>query len=182
MKHEAAREDQERRKMEHDGKGMSIGYRGKIHTWRPDDLTEFTEPSPSWAANTCSASTEIPSLLWHPKVHCNFRTSPPLSSFLSMPHLISLRSILILFSDLRLGLPSGFLPRVFLPKRLCIPILSHVRYMIFPPHSKTKLRGFSPQANYTDRAAAACRWSWCQLLRIQGVARNGSPRALISIF
>jgi hypothetical protein len=24
---------------------------------------------------------------------------------------------------------------------------------------KTKLRGFSPQANYTDRANAACRWS-----------------------
>jgi hypothetical protein len=23
---------------------------------------------------------------------------------------------------------------------------------------KTKLRGFSPQANYTDRATAACRW------------------------
>jgi hypothetical protein len=29
---------------------------------------------------------------------------------------------------------------------------------------------FSPQANYTDRATAACRWSLCQLLRIEGVA------------
>jgi hypothetical protein len=28
----------------------------------------------------------------------------------------------------------------------------------------------SPQANYTDRATAACRWSECQLLRIGGVA------------
>jgi hypothetical protein len=26
-----------------------------------------------------------------------------------------------------------------------------------------KLCGFSPQANYTDRATAACRRSWCQL-------------------
>jgi hypothetical protein len=29
---------------------------------------------------------------------------------------------------------------------------------------------FSPLANYTDRAASACRWSYCQLLRIEGVA------------
>jgi hypothetical protein len=28
----------------------------------------------------------------------------------------------------------------------------------------------SPQANYTDRATAACRRSKCQLLRIEGVA------------
>jgi hypothetical protein len=37
-------------------------------------------------------------------------------------------------------------------------------------HSETKLRGFSPQANYTDRATAACRRRWGQLLRIEGVA------------
>jgi hypothetical protein len=30
---------------------------------------------------------------------------------------------------------------------------------------KTKLRGLSPRANYTDRAAAAGRRSYCQLLR-----------------
>jgi hypothetical protein len=30
------------------------------------------------------------------------------------------------------------------------------------------LRGLSPQANYTDRATAACRRSYCQLLRIEG--------------
>jgi hypothetical protein len=30
--------------------------------------------------------------------------------------------------------------------------------------------GFSPQANYTDRAAAACRRTQCQLMRIEGVA------------
>jgi hypothetical protein len=34
----------------------------------------------------------------------------------------------------------------------------------------TKLRGFSPQANYTDRATALYRRRWCQLLRIEGVA------------
>jgi hypothetical protein len=35
---------------------------------------------------------------------------------------------------------------------------------------KTKLLGFSPQADYTDGAAAACRRSLCHLLRIEGVA------------
>jgi hypothetical protein len=35
---------------------------------------------------------------------------------------------------------------------------------------KEKLRGRSPQANYTDRATAACRRSQCQLLRVEGVA------------
>jgi hypothetical protein len=31
------------------------------------------------------------------------------------------------------------------------------------------LRGFSPQANYTNRATAACRRSYCQLLWTKGV-------------
>jgi hypothetical protein len=35
---------------------------------------------------------------------------------------------------------------------------------------KTELRGLSPQANYTDRATAACRRSLCQPLRVEGVA------------
>jgi hypothetical protein len=30
------------------------------------------------------------------------------------------------------------------------------------------LRGLSLQANYTDRATAVCRRSYCQLLRIEG--------------
>jgi hypothetical protein len=33
---------------------------------------------------------------------------------------------------------------------------------------KTKLHGLSPRAKYTDRAAAACRRSDCQLVRIEG--------------
>jgi hypothetical protein len=35
---------------------------------------------------------------------------------------------------------------------------------------KTKPRGFSPQANNTDRVTATCRRSYCQHLRIEGVA------------
>jgi hypothetical protein len=32
----------------------------------------------------------------------------------------------------------------------------------------TKLRGLSPRAKYSDRATAACRRSYYQLLRIEG--------------
>jgi hypothetical protein len=32
---------------------------------------------------------------------------------------------------------------------------------------KTKLRGLSPRANYTDRATAACQRSDCHLLQIE---------------
>jgi hypothetical protein len=35
---------------------------------------------------------------------------------------------------------------------------------------KEELRGFGLWENYTDRATAACWRSWCQLLRIEGVA------------
>jgi hypothetical protein len=34
---------------------------------------------------------------------------------------------------------------------------------------KTKLRGRSPQENYTDQATATCRRSYCQPLRVEGV-------------
>jgi hypothetical protein len=37
-----------------------------------------------------------------------------------------------------------------------------------PQKKKTKLHGLSPQANYTDRATAACRRSDCQLVQIEG--------------
>jgi hypothetical protein len=33
-----------------------------------------------------------------------------------------------------------------------------------------ELRGFGLHANYKDRATAASRRNWCQLLRIEGVA------------
>ena len=50
---------------------------------------------------------------------------------------------------------------------------------------KTKLRGLSPRANYTDWAAAAGRRNLCQLFADRGVSRgqrNGFPRPLISVF
>jgi hypothetical protein len=45
---------------------------------------------------------------------------------------------------------------------------------------KTKLRGLSPQANYIDRATAACRRSYYQLLRVEGVVWSAQriPKAV----
>jgi hypothetical protein len=42
--------------------------------------------------------------------------------------------------------------------------------MLEIPYEKTELRGLSPQASYTERATAACRRSYCQLLRVEDVA------------
>jgi hypothetical protein len=48
----------------------------------------------------------------------------------------------------------------------------------------TKLRGFSQQANYMDRATAACREvsaNFCEEMLSRGQS-NGVPRPLISVF
>jgi hypothetical protein len=66
------------------------------------------ELSPSWESANCAATQELPSILWNPKVQ--YRTISLARSIQSIPsHPISLRSILILPTHLRLGLPSGFL-------------------------------------------------------------------------
>jgi hypothetical protein len=39
---------------------------------------------------------------------------------------------------------------------------------IYQKQQTNKLRGLSPRANYTDRETAACRRSYCQLLRMEG--------------
>jgi hypothetical protein len=74
----------------------------------------LTELSPSWQAANCAATRELSSILWNPKVHHRVHKSPPLVPILSQidpvhisSHPISLRSILILSTHLRLGLPSG---------------------------------------------------------------------------
>jgi hypothetical protein len=43
----------------------------------------------------------------------------------------------------------------------------HVEF-VHRTKKKTNVRGLSPQTNYTDRATAACRRSYCQLLLIEG--------------
>jgi hypothetical protein len=71
------------------------------------------ELSPFWEADICSPTQDLHKTLWNSKFHCRVHNSPPLFLILSQMNPahnhqhISLRSILILFSYLLLGLPTG---------------------------------------------------------------------------
>jgi hypothetical protein len=88
-----------------------------------------------WEAASCAVTQELPRILRNPKVHYRVHKSPPqvpiLRSIQSIPlHPISLRSILILYTHLYLGLPSDLfwfshkyhtcIP--FLPMRVICPV------------------------------------------------------------
>ena len=117
------------------GIGVSIVLRAiilltYILTYLP---TYSMQQSPSWEANRFSASQEIPRILWNPKVHTAFTSARHLSlswasSIQSIPpHPTSWRSILILSSHLRLGLPSGPCLIGFPTKTLYTPLLFPIR-------------------------------------------------------
>jgi hypothetical protein len=57
-----------------------------------------------------------------------------------------------------------------LSRELTIKILRALNdtFLEMKAMQKNKLHGLSPRANYTDRATAACRRIYCQLLRIEG--------------
>jgi len=98
-----------------------------------DWLTHSMEQSPSWEANRFSTSQEIPCILWNPTVHYRINKCPPSVTILRQldpvhtPHSTSWRSILILSSYLRLGLPSGLFPSGFPTKTLYTPLLFPIR-------------------------------------------------------
>jgi hypothetical protein len=85
------------------------------------------EKSHSSEANRFAASKEIPRILWNTNVHYCIHKCPPHVPILSQlypfhtPHPTSWRSILILSSNLRLGLPSGLFPSGFPITTLCMP-------------------------------------------------------------
>ena len=87
------------------------------------------EQSPSWEAKRFSASQEIPRISYNPKVHYRIHKCPPPVPILSQldPVHTSWKSILILSSHLRLGLPRGLVPSGFPPKTLYMPLLSPTR-------------------------------------------------------
>ena len=103
------------------------------HTYTYILLTYSVEQSSSWEANLFAASQEISHILWNPMVHYRIRKFPPPVPILSSssqsipPHPTSRRSILILSSHLRLGLPSGLFPSRLLTKALYKPLLSPIR-------------------------------------------------------
>ena len=79
-----------------------------------------------------AASQEMPRTLWNPKVHHRIHKYPPSVPILSQLHPVSTpptsrRSILILSSHLRLGLPNGLFPSGFPTRTLCTPLPSPIR-------------------------------------------------------
>jgi hypothetical protein len=93
----------------------------------------------SEAAN-CSATQELPSILWNPKFHYRVHKSPPMVSTLSQIHPVQtspsyLRVILTLPTHLRLGLPSCLFPSGF-PTNIFSPLfVLHVQ-----PISSTEIK------------------------------------------
>jgi hypothetical protein len=110
------------------------------HTHSDITVTKSMEHSPSWEANSSSSSQEIPCILWNSKVHDHIHKTLLLSiswirSVQSMPPHHTSRSILILSSHQRPGLPSGSFPKVSPPKP-CIHLSSSDNcYMPSPSHS-----------------------------------------------
>jgi hypothetical protein len=98
-------------------------------------LTNSMEQRPSWEANSFSASQEIPAFYGTRRFNTTFTRSRHLSlswasSIQSIPYPTTWRSILILSSNLRLGLPSGRLPSGLLTK-----ILYTSRVSPYVPHA-----------------------------------------------
>jgi hypothetical protein len=108
----------------------------KYESAAADMVINSTKQSPSWEANTSWATREIPRTLWNPKVHHRIHKRPPPVPILRQidplhaSQLTSRRSILILSSHLRLGLPSGLLPSGFPTKTLYALLSSPTRAVL----------------------------------------------------
>jgi hypothetical protein len=94
----------------------------------------LTELSPSWEAANCAATQVLPSILWNPKVHHRVHKCPPAVPIRSQidqstpSHPIPLRSILILSTHLRLGLPSSLLSSGFPTNNILYILITYCSY------------------------------------------------------
>jgi hypothetical protein len=101
-------------------------------------VSNSMKPGPSREASSRQAAQEIPKISWNPKVYWHTYSEEPAIRVIwirSIPHPVSLRSILIIYSHLRLGLPTALFPSGFLIKIFyTFSLLSHAYYMPCPYH------------------------------------------------
>ena len=106
-----------------------------------DILTHSTVQSPSWEANWFAAIQEISRIYRTRRFitaltsvrHLSLSWASPNQSI--YPHHTSWRSILMLSTHLRLGLPSGSFPPVSPPRPYTPPLHTHTHHMPSPSHS-----------------------------------------------
>jgi len=118
----------------------------------------------SWEANLFATSQGIPPISRNPNVH--YRTHKLTLTVLSWvspiqsiyPHATSWRSIVILSTHLRLGLPSGLLPTGFPTKNLYTPLLTHTRHIPSPSHSLDFITRTIFVSFYTSIIQFHCWW------------------------
>ena len=103
-----------------------------VCTFHKAQITNSTEHSPSWEADRSSASQEIPRTSWNTDVHYRTHKSwlpiPILNQMnpIHTPYTTTEKSILMLFSHLRLGLPSRLFPSLSPTRTLYSLFLSEV--------------------------------------------------------